>query len=283
MKFRSRCARPPNASTQIYGSFYAMVNSKLKLATGRTVTLVAAVYIPFLAGLSFASLAADQSAPMLQCFRDDMRAAEVSACAAMANTPGLNAKERSAIFAGRAIAWLKEEEPAPAIADFTRAIEIDPASLTAIAGRAKAYTLLLRHDLAAADWSHVISRNPAQPDSYRQRGASYLAAGRTQEALEDFNKAIELCPGEPYIYVERAGVYDQLNQREKALKEFDTAIGLDSKSWTTYLARAKTADRWGDRTLAIESYRLVIKHNGQYWNAYKALHRLGAAHAFGNE
>ena len=280
MKFRSGCARPPNASTLFYGSCNVMVNSKAKSATGRAATFAAAVCMHFGAGVSCVSLAMAQNATSLQCFRDDMRSADVRACAAMANAPGINANERSTVFAARGTAWLKEEEPAAAVADFTRALEFDPANVTAIAGRAKAYTLLLRHDLAAADWSHVISNNPDQPVNYRQRGASYLSGGRALEALEDFNKAIELSPREPEIYVERAGVYDRLNQRDKALKEFETAIGLDSSSWTIYLARAEAADRWGDRAMAIESYRLVIKHNGQYWNAYKALHRLGVPHAF---
>lgn len=280
MRYRSCWSHPPNANTQKYRTEHAMVNSNAKLATLKSAKLAVAICLPFVAGLSCASLAKAQGATSLLCFRDDMRAADVRACAAMANAPGLNAKDRSAVFAGRATAWLREEEPAAAVADFTRALEFDPANVTAIAGRAKAYTLLLRHDLAAADWSHVISNNPDQPVNYRQRGASYLSGGRALEALEDFNKAIELSPREPEIYVERAGVYDRLNQRDKALKEFETAIGLDSSSWTIYLARAEAADRWGDRAMAIESYRLVIKHNGQYWNAYKALHRLGVPHAF---
>ena len=217
----------------------------------------------------------------LNCEKSDMRAEAIRACSALANVA--DPESRAGVYTMRGVAWLREEEPAAAAADFTRALELNPLQLAALIGRARAYTVLGKHDLAVSDWARVIVINPEQDESYRQRGASHLSAGRPHEALEDFNKAIELKPDIPDVYVSRASVYAHLNQRDMAIKEFDTAIGIDSKSWATYLARAEAADRWGDRTLAIESYKLVIKHNGRYWHAYKALHRLGASHSFGSE
>ncbi len=222
-----------------------------------------------------------QIASASNCEKSDMRADAIRACAALANVA--DAESRAGVYTMRGLAWLREEEPEAAAADFTRALELDTAQLAALKGRAKAYALLGKHELAARDWESVIVVNPNRDENYRQRGTSLLAAGKPEEALADFTKAIAINPKSPDGYVGRATVYDHLNRRDKALNEFDLAVGINSGLWTTYLARAEFADRRGDVQMAIENYKLVVKYNSRYWNAYKALHRLGASHSFGSE
>ncbi len=210
-----------------------------------------------------------------------MRAEVIRACSALANVA--DPQSRAGVYTMRGLAWLREEEPVAAAADFTRALQLDTVQLAALKGRARAYALLGKHELAARDWESVISVNPYLDENYRQRGTSLLAAGKHEEALADFTKSIAINPKSPDGYVGRATVYDHLNRRDKALNEFELAVGINSGLWTTYLARAEFADRRGDVQMAIENYKLVVKYNSRYWNAYKALHRLGASHSFGSE
>lgn len=219
----------------------------------------------------------------IKCQRDDMRGADVRRCAELSATPGTSAHELSQVYAARAAAWMKDEEPLAAIADYTRAIEADPDNLAALEGRAHAHSAAGRHDLAAQDWGLVIASQPSESESYSQRGHSWLAAGQPNQALADFTRAVELEPEKPGAYLGRASAYEHLQDRQKAIQDLDRAVAAEPGLWTTYLTRAQIADRWGDRQMAIDNYRLVIKHNHQYWQAYKALHRLGASHHFGQK
>ena len=219
--------------------------------------------------------------PRLQCNRDNMPAADVKACADLLNDPLLSPSDRSSIHAARAAQWMREDEPAAAVADYSRAIDADKTNFAALTGRARAYAALGEHKKAAADWSRIIALKPDNSDIYSQRGRSHLENGNTDAALADFTRAIELNPKNTEAFIGRAWVYDKLNDRKRVLQEFELAIVAGPELWSTYLARAELADRWGDKQMAIDNYELVIKYNHRYWDAYKALHRLGVDHYFG--
>ncbi|MGL4396482.1 MAG: tetratricopeptide repeat protein [Hyphomicrobium sp.] len=226
---------------------------------------------------ALANPAAADDKQTLNCEQDNMASLALRACSALIASPDVPAETRGRIYAMRAAAWLREEEPAAAIADFTRAIDLDPNNITALRGRARAHTVLTQHAEAARDWSLIIALQSDKEEFYLERGASYLAAGKTAEAMADYTTATTIDPKSRKAYVGRAKVYDALDEREKAMKEFERALAIDPESFETYLAKAEVADRWGDTKLAIENYSLVLKYNGVYWHARLALRRLGVA------
>ena len=227
-----------------------------------------------------ASLAASGMAvadTVRDCEQIDSAPLVVRACSALMAEASLDPMAKGRVFTMRGIAWLKEEEPAAAISDFTRAINLDAGNINAIKGRAKAYTLLGNHDLAAADWASIIGKKPNDEEAYRNKAAAHLAAGRSGQALADYSKAIEIDPKSVEAYIGRAGVYEHLNEREKSMGEFSAALQIDPAYIPTYLARAEAAERWGDHKLAIDSYVTLLKYNGVFWQARKALQRLGVS------
>jgi tetratricopeptide (TPR) repeat protein len=51
-----------------------------------------------------------------------------------------------------------------------------------------------RYDEALADYTRAIELDPSDAEFFGSRGQAYQAIGRYDEALADFNRAIELDP-----------------------------------------------------------------------------------------
>lgn len=180
------------------------------------------------------------------------------------------------VFTLRGYAWMREDEPLGALAEFTRAIGIDAGNIAALKGRALAYTKLKRYEDAVADWSLVIGVQPEGEDHYRARALAYLELGKTKEAFADYDKAIELKAKNPDSYIGRARIYQRLAMRDAALREFDRAAAADPAYPETYFAKAQAAESWGDAEMAIKNYALVVRYKGDVWYAQRAMKRLGA-------
>ncbi len=217
------------------------------------------------------------------CAQDDVASFAIRACTALImsekfNTPDFSIENRARIYAWRGKAWMTEDDPAAAAADFSSALTIDPRGISVLKNRALAYTKLGEHTKAAEDWSRVIADQSKNDQYYRSRGTSLLAAGRHAEALADFDKSLEINSSGVDAYIGRAAVYDSLGDQTQAKQEFDHAIALNPGYLSIYWERAVMAERWGEQKLAIKDYEMVLKINGVYSHARKALRRLGIEH-----
>lgn len=221
------------------------------------------------------------------CDRDDLPLEQLKVCAGEIYKPGLSASDRARIYTLRGVAWMREEEPAAAVSDFTRAIDADPGNIAALKGRARANLSIKKYDDAAADWTRIIALRPDSEESYRERAEALRNTGKKEAALADFEKAIAIDPAKPESYIGRAVLFGELKRRDEAIREFDRAISVAPGNPHTYMARGAAAESWGETKLAIDSYRMVLKYpNDVSWYAIRALQRLGAdwsRHRQGND
>ncbi len=218
-----------------------------------------------------------------ECAQDDVASFAIPACTALIksstfNTAAFSIQDRARIFGWRGKAWMTEDDPAAAVADYTRALELDPANLATRKDRALAFTKLGQHAEAAEDWTKLLAAQPESDQFYRSRGTSLLAAGRHSEALADFDKSLEINPSGIDAYIGRAAVYDSLGDQTQARREFERAIAVEPGHLAIYWERAVMAERWGEQKSAIKDYETVLKINGVYSHARKALRRLGIEH-----
>ena len=75
------------------------------------------------------------------------------------------------------------------LAQFTEAIEDNPANAEAYINRGDVHFLTGQYDAAIADYSKAIELNPDDMDAYRSRGTAYVAKGNETRALADLEKA----------------------------------------------------------------------------------------------
>ncbi|MBK7987037.1 MAG: tetratricopeptide repeat protein [Ignavibacteria bacterium] len=96
-----------------------------------------------------------------------------------------------------------------AIADYTKAIELNPQFAAAYTNRGYAKNNLGDKEGAIADYTKAIELNPQDASSYLNRGYAKSRLGDTKGAIFDFTKAIEFNPQFAEAYYNRAIVYGQ--------------------------------------------------------------------------
>ena len=79
-----------------------------------------------------------------------------------------------------------------AIADYNKAIELDPNHASAYYNRGCAYGEIGAYDKAVADYNKAIELNPNDSWAYYNRGLAHSKRGEVSKAVSDLVKCIEL-------------------------------------------------------------------------------------------
>jgi tetratricopeptide (TPR) repeat protein len=146
-----------------------------------------------------------------------------------------------------------------ALADYNRAIELDPGSARLFAGRADTYRAMQRYDDALADCSRAIELDPVMDLAFEERGEIYRLTERNEEALADCTRAIELDPRSVSHFATRGYLYMNMQRYDRSLADYTCAIELDpGDAWLfagradTYRAMQRYDDALADYSRAIE-------------------------------
>jgi tetratricopeptide (TPR) repeat protein len=119
-------------------------------------------------------------------------------------------------LAARGSAHLKQNDPAAALADFNRAVEID-------SGYARAYHL---------------------------RGLARVGLGENEAALADFGKAIDLDPRYGAAYFSRATLLADMGKEDRAAEDMEMVAQLTHANIETF---ANENNIWRSHHLRVES------------------------------
>jgi tetratricopeptide (TPR) repeat protein len=160
-----------------------------------------------------------------------------------------------------------------ALADFNRAIELDPSRTWAIGSRGQTYRAMERYDEALADFSRAIELDPSRAWVITERGETYRLMERYDEALADLSRAIELNPDYAWAITHRGETYRLMERYDEALADLSRAIELDpGYAWAigsrgqTYRAMERYDEALADLSRAIEldpSRAWAIAHRGE--------------------
>ena len=143
----------------------------------------------------------------------------------------------------RADDWAACESNTPdvSIAGCTKIIKVGKQSVRNIAGahffRGNSYQAKGDLKRAVADYNKAITLNPKDGDFYINRGVAYLAIKEFDLAIKDESKAIELKPESPGPYNNRGNAYNQKGDRAHAIEDYTKAISLDPDDVTYYVNR----------------------------------------------
>jgi tetratricopeptide (TPR) repeat protein len=116
-----------------------------------------------------------------------------------------------------------------AIADYTKAIELNPKFDLAYNNRGITYHILGKYNEALVEYSKSIELNPQNADAYLNGGMTYHALGKYNEALVQYNKSIELNPQNAYAYECRGMAYHALGKYNEERVEYNKANQLKLK------------------------------------------------------
>jgi tetratricopeptide (TPR) repeat protein len=105
-----------------------------------------------------------------------------------------------------------------AIKDLDTAIALNEKGET-VRARGELYVDQKQYKLALADFTRAIEIEPRQADNYRARGHIFERQGEFQKAVDDYTLAINIRPGDPRIYSERAKAYEKLGRKNLAAQD----------------------------------------------------------------
>jgi tetratricopeptide (TPR) repeat protein len=162
-------------------------------------------------------------------------------------------------------------EKKESIAQFSRAIELNPRYTIAYFLRAYVKDQLNDPQGALADYNQAITLNPKFALAYYNRGTlKYEKLNDPQGALADYNQAITLNPKFAGAYSNRGNLKkNKLNDPQGALADYNQAITLNPKFADAYNNRANLkTSKLNDPQGALADYNQAITLNPKYAVAY---------------
>ena len=155
-----------------------------------------------------------------------------------------------------------------AIADYSRAIELNLNYVKAYTNRGVAKVMLGDHDGAIADCDRAIALNPDYAEAYFFRGFAKRGLGDYRGAIADYDRAIELDPDNTVAYTLRGGAKSALGDHEGAIADYGRAIELNPEDANAYYYRGNAKSNLGDLRGAIADYDQAIELKPDDTNAY---------------
>ena len=112
-----------------------------------------------------------------------------------------------------------------AIAEFSKAIKLNPSYADAYQARVTSWVKQQQFDKAVADCSTALRLNPTRPRLYYLRAKSYHRLGEYKKAIKDLDDLILLGTGEQFHpHYHRGLAYSKLNEKEQAIQDIEVEI-----------------------------------------------------------
>lgn len=137
-----------------------------------------------------------------------------------------------------------------ALADFTKAIELQPDNAIALGARGLLYTMTHQMDLADRDATAALAIEPSEQNALRVRLAVAQAAGRFNDIISASGAILKVAPADAYALQIRAEVEGLLKDNDAALADAGAALKVNPKLGDLYLLRANIYRRKGDAAAA---------------------------------
>jgi tetratricopeptide (TPR) repeat protein len=151
------------------------------------------------------------------------------------------------------------EDDALALADMSQVIELDPDRAMAYLYRGRVHSgHSENYEAALADYARFIELKPDAPEGYAGRGEIYLdGLGEFEQAVAEYALAIERDPEAAYLYVQRAWAYVGQERLDLAIADMDRALALEPDT-ETYFDRGAMNYGAGRYDAALDDFDLVL-------------------------
>ena len=153
-----------------------------------------------------------------------------------------NDKLASQLASDQGVAYLDRQRYDEAIAEFNKALEIDPNFADAYYNRGLANAKKGSFNEAISDYTKAIQINPDDSDFYYNRGIAYYKKNDFDPAISDYTKAIQIRP-DPTVYYNRALVYYLKKEYDYAWDDVHKAEALGYEVNANFLEELKKASK----------------------------------------
>ena len=182
----------------------------------------------------------------------------VAACTRLINAGGLSTSEEARLYESRGVARGRIGAFADAIADLTRAIELDADRGSAHYMRAGVYIQTRQFDKAVADLRRAEKIEPDNPSHPRGLAGVLGTMGDLKGAVAAADRAIELVPDWAPAYAQRGLVKGRLRDYKGALEDLDRAIQMDPRQASFLVDRGEVKSDAGDYFGATQDFERAM-------------------------
>lgn len=143
-------------------------------------------------------------------------------------TPEISAKSISeaqeVALQGRTLA--RSGKTQEALAEFEKALALDPYNAQALYGRGLIYQSEKQHEKAIEDFAAAHGLTPQRAEPLVARAVSYLALDKVKEAVTDLDEAVQADPHSATAWSYRGQAYERLGDKDKAKTSYNRALAI---------------------------------------------------------
>ena len=162
-----------------------------------------------------------------------------------------------------------------AIADFTKALGLDPKNAGALAVRGLAYVWIKKYDQADKDLDAAAAIEPDNAVVARARGLEAQFRVACAIGVEEFTKALKIEPQNAFSFGHRALCQNQLGHYAEAIADADRALALDPDWQDMHAVRLDSFARLHQKDAAVREADFLAKTRPQTaaaaWISFGAL------------
>jgi S1-C subfamily serine protease/lipoprotein NlpI len=185
-------------------------------------------------------------------------AAAIAACTRLMSAGGQTNHDISLLFDRRALHFIEAGKLDNAMADYNKAIQLDPNSPFPYGGKGVIFATKGDYSHAIESVSAGLRLNPNDSQMYTLRGDSYSKIERFDLAIADYNSAMKIDPKSELALAGRGQSYFQIGELDRAIVDLSRAIQLDPSDPDPYLVRGRAYAKKGDYGRAIADLTTAI-------------------------
>ncbi|WP_244177439.1 tetratricopeptide repeat protein [Streptomyces atriruber] len=171
-------------------------------------------------------------------------------------------------YYGRGVTYWYMDQDETALVALDRAVELGPEQARTLGMRGEVRRVLRRFEEAVQDLDRALELDPSDAESLTSRGIACLGLGRIDEALADLDRALSIAPNYAWALANRARARMGRQEYEQAIADSGRAAELAPESswvaWTRGEA-LRLADRSRD---SLAAYDRAIELDAENWAAY---------------
>jgi tetratricopeptide (TPR) repeat protein len=189
-----------------------------------------------------------QQLPLHTACADDKSPPEmrIGACSIIILSEKVTPRDLAVTYNNRGIGYAAEGDDDRAMADYTKAIELDPKFALAYYNRGNLYIHKGDKIRAVADYTKAIEIDPKDGSAYNNRCLARATSGQAKLALSDCDAALRIKPGNANALSNRGFTYYMLGRYDEALADYDAALKVNPTSADSLYGRGMTKLKMGD-------------------------------------
>ncbi len=195
--------------------------------------------------------------------------------------PGTTGADAAIAYYNRGLAYAKANRLREALADYTRAIRLDPRDSSAYNNRGAVYSMLEQSEDtmraryqadAIRDYTTAAALDRADPTARTNLGLEYLRRNQPEKAIGYLREATTIAPRDSYALDDLAVADMSLNRDADARRDLALATERGGSAAASYNLGLED-ERAGERDAALKEYRDAVSRDPRFSEAYD---RIGA-------